>query len=345
MELGIRKTKVLSLIVEQYTKTGEPVGSKKICVEIDENVSSATIRNDMAWLVEKGYLEQPHTSAGRIPSQKGYRHYVDNIMHKYELTDREKTYIDSMLADAFQNPDRFLESTCTILADLTGLTAVSTTPFDRNAKILRIEIIPTGIRTVLLFMMTTTGLFKSRLCRIDVNTSPEIIAILRKMLNDYFYDKELNSITPSFIKTLAVSLGQMTLVIMPLLVAVGETARGAASAQLLIDGQSNLLSLPEFDAVSVREILDFLSRRAKLFELLNRDQAYTSAYIGKENGRPELDFTSIVITSYDLGGNGSGKLAVIGSTRMDYAKVLSHLEYTADKVGKLLSKPFGEEMM
>lgn len=161
MDLGERKRKILSLIVDHYISEGEPVGSKKLCEYLENAVSSATIRNDMAWLVEKGYLEQPHTSAGRIPTQKGYRYYIDNIMQKTAPSDREKFYIDGMLGSVARNPDMFFENACAFLADFTGLAAISTTPSDSQAKIVRIELMPTGRYTVLVLVMTSTEFSKA----------------------------------------------------------------------------------------------------------------------------------------------------------------------------------------
>lgn len=344
MDLGERKKKILALIVEHYIAEGEPVGSKKLCEYLENAVSSATIRNDMAWLVEKGYLEQPHTSAGRIPTQKGYRYYIDNIMTVKTPSDEEKRYIDSMLSGVARDPDMFFENACAFLADFTGLAAVSTTPSDAQAKIVRIELMPTGRYTVLVILLTSTGIFKSRLCHVEVELNAEIHGIMRRLLNDYFAGRELKQITPSFIQTLAVSLGEMTLIVMPLLVAVHEASRDASDSRLLLEGQSNLLSVPEFDAETAKGILEFMSKRERLMRLLSKEQGTVTAYIGKENGRRELEFSSVLISKYDLGGKGSGRLAVIGPTRMDYSRLLSNLEYFSDSVGKLLLQSFGDKI-
>ncbi|MDR1563557.1 MAG: heat-inducible transcriptional repressor HrcA [Oscillospiraceae bacterium] len=339
-----RKQRVLALIIEQYIQTGEPTGSKKLCEGLPQAVSPATIRNDMAWLTDMGYINQPHTSAGRVPTQKGYRYYIDRLMQRQELSRDEQNYIGGMLGHASQNPEHFLETACALLADMTGLAAISTTPSDKQAKILRIELMPTGIKTVLLLVMTSTGLFKSRLCRLEVEANYEVIAILRKLINDYFTGRILREITPAFIQTLAVSLGDMTLIVMPLLVAVHETIRGAADSQLLLEGQSNLLAIPELDPIEAKAVLEFLSHREKLLTLLSRDEKHSAAaYIGKENGRPELNASSMVISTYKLGENGIGKIAVLGSTRMDYAKIISHLDYFAKTIGEMLSQNFEEE--
>lgn len=344
MDLGDRKKKILALIIEHYISEGEPVGSKKLCEYLDNAVSSATIRNDMAWLVDKGYLEQPHTSAGRVPTQKGYRYYIDNIMQRRSPSDEEKRYIDGMLASVARNPDMFFENACSFLADYTGLAAVSTTPSDAQAKIVRIELMPTGRYTVLVLLMTSTGIFKSRLCRVEVEMNAEIHGIMRRVLNDYFAGRELKEITPSFIQTLAVSLGEMTLIIMPLLVAVHEAARDASDSRLLLEGQSNLLSVPEFDAETAKGILEFMSRREKLMRLLTKEQSAVTAYIGKESGRRELEFSSVLVSKYDLGGQGSGRIAIIGPTRMNYSRLLTNLEYFSDSVGKLLMQSFEDKI-
>lgn len=171
----------------------------------------------------------------------------------------------------------------------------------------------------------------------------EIHGIMRRVLNDYFGGRELKEVTPSFIQTLAVSLGEMTLVIMPLLISVHEAARDASDSRLLLEGQSNLLSVPEFDAETAKGILEFMSKREKLMRLLTKEQNETTAYIGKENGRRELEFSSLLVSKYDLGGQGSGRIAIIGPTRMDYPRLLSCLEYFSGSVGKLLLQSFEDK--
>lgn len=339
MTLGERKLKILSAIVEAYVATGEPVGSKTVCEMLGNAVSSATIRNEMAELVELGYLEQPHTSAGRVPSHAGYRLYINRLMRRKDLSEHEKMRIDSVLAGAEDDPEKLLEDVSQTLASMTTFAAASTTPTNQATLVRSVQVVPTGRRTALIVLMTSSGVMRNRLCRCDFDLTPELLRVIARLMAEKVSGKPLVQITPGYIQTLAASLGELTLMISPVLMAVFEAVRDASAADVCLEGQENLLIHPEFGAAAARRIFTFLSRRAELANLLNlrRTKSGVQIMVGPETEQPELEGSSLVVARYSVNGQESGSIAVIGPTRMDYSKAVASLEYLATQVGRILT--------
>ena len=194
-----RKKQILAIITERYIATAEPVGSKAICAHMGNAVSSATIRNDMADLVELGLLEQPHTSAGRVPSQAGYRYYVDNLMTSYELGIDEQERIKIWLQSFSGEPDKLLEKAGSILAELTNCVAVSSSPSDDEAFIRRIELVPLSDHTAMIVLLATSGILKSAVVRCEAEINVEIAEIFYNICQTYFTGRNVSDITLTFI--------------------------------------------------------------------------------------------------------------------------------------------------
>ena len=206
MELGARKLKILQAVIEAYIQTGEPVGSKALCELLDVSVSSATIRNEMASLSELGLLEQPHTSAGRIPTQFGYRLYINELMKPKPLSDEEMRYIDGYLSEYADDPDLLLEKAAEMLAEMTKYAAISTTPTNRDATIQRIQLVQTGPHTAMLVLTTSTGTVKSKLFRTNYLLNSDILRMFSNVLNEKMGSVHLLNVTPDFIKSTAFSI-------------------------------------------------------------------------------------------------------------------------------------------
>lgn len=339
MNLGERKLKILSAVVELFVQTGEPVGSKALCNQLDFSVSSATIRNEMAELSEFGLLEQPHTSAGRIPSHLGYRVYINELMNPDKVSHEEKELINGVLLSSSDHPDHLLKEASQVLASLTKFAAISTAPRGTSATVKKIQLAQTGRRSAMAILIASCGIIKSQLFRCDYDLTPEILEIFYKVLNEKFCGVQVSAITQAFIQSVAASLGELALLMSCVLNAVLGAAEDACSADIRLDGESNLLFVPEFDVNSARSIVEFLNRRRELTDLLfeNRTRR-TNVLIGSESNRPELADSSVIITHYTVGGKDCGAIAIIGPTRMNYAKTIASLEYLSGAVGKLLSE-------
>lgn len=340
MELSQRQKKILAAIVERYIATGEPIGSKALVDALDMSVSSATVRNEMAELTARGLLEQPHTSAGRVPSSAGYRYYVDHLMEQYALPQHDKHVIDAKLQSASGDPQQVLETAGGVLADLTNCAAVSTTPADAAAVIRRVELVPIGQRTAMIVMLTSSGILKSRVCKTSGAITVDMAESFYNIVNTNFIGKPAAAMTVAKIQTLAVSLGEKSLAMTPLLVTLADLAEMTERTQLLLEGQGNLLGYREFSQ-NAYELIDFLHRAESLGKIFSGHAAQPDGkphvVIGEENLFRELQNSSMIFGNYAIAGHESGTLGLIGPTRMDYARLMPSLQYLTEIVGKILS--------
>lgn len=338
MEMTPRKEKILSSVVRDFVKSGEPVGSKAIAEEI--GVSSATVRNEMAELIELGLLEQPHTSAGRVPSQRGYREYVDHLMRVPVLREEEERWFTSILAGSAYEPERLLLSVCRLLSSVTRYAAAVTTPSGMTARVKAVQFVQTSRRTAMLLLMSSAGTMKTRVFHCDFDLSGEILRVLFRLFNEKVTGKEVLEITPAFLQSMGASLGEMMVLAGPALQALLEAARDTVKTEVLTSGQMDLLLYPELEH---RQIMDFLERKEDVVSLLRQKPGRVSILIGSESQRPELKNASFLISRYAVEEQDVGALALLGPTRMDYARLTAILQYLTKEVGQMLTVLTREE--
>ena len=339
MKLGLRKLQILNEIVEAFIETGEPVSSKLLMQRLGMAVSSATIRNDMASLFEMGLLEQPHTSAGRVPSHLGFRIYVDQLMHCKPLTETEQREIDALFNVRDPDPDRLLEDAAEALADYTNCAAISTTITPKTVRVKRVEIVPAGSRTCVVLVIATNGVIKNKVCRVDFNITPETVSFLNQFTNGRLAEKSVSDITQWYINSISVTLGDYSQLFIPVLAAVYELCREINDGQFYTGGSANLLGYKEFGDVA-RELLLTMNNRDELLGVIASKNDAFFITIGKENAKSELSDTSVLVTRYQIGRENAGAIGVIGPVRMDYARLIPHLEYFSQMLGKLLTETF-----
>lgn len=340
-DISQRKREILSSIIERYIATGEPVGSKAICSDLSSAVSSATIRNDMAELVELGLLEQPHTSAGRIPSQAGYRYYVDNLMATYEPDSDEQNRIKIWLQSFSGEPDKLLEKAANILAELTGCTAITSSPADSEAQIRRIELVPLSDNTAMIVLLATSGILRSAVVRSEAEINVDVAEIFYNLCQKYFMGKRVCDISLTFMQTLVASLGDKVFVMSPFLCAVADLCEAVKTTQLTLKAPNNILNHTELteDAFS---ILGFLYKDTALEGMLSSHKKNFSITIGKENPFRELKNTTTIFSKYTVGDKESGSIGIIGPTRLDYARLIPTIKYLADIIGTMLTETLDE---
>ncbi len=341
MELGKRKEMILAAIVEHYVKSGEPIGSKLLMQSLPISVSSATIRNEMSELAELGLLDQPHTSAGRIPSQAGYRYYVDNLMSKNQLSDEEMLSIKRELEKNAGDPDKLLEKAGEVLAKLTNCAAVATTPTDEGAVIKRIELMPVGTRIAMIVMMTSSGIIKNGICKTDTELTPEMVRTFYDIVGECFIGKPVSDVGTVMIQTLVASLGANALAMSPLFVVLADIAGQALQAEIRLEGQQNLLHHREYGN-NVYEMMQFFDEKDKLERAISKSREGLQVIIGKENMYSQLENSSMIISRYTIAGHDGGAIGIIGPTRLDYAKLIPSIEYLTNLVGKLLTDTLEE---
>ena len=336
-----RKKQILAIIIERYIATAEPVGSKAICAYMGNAVSSATIRNDMADLVELGLLEQPHTSAGRVPSQAGYRYYVDNLMTSYELGVDEQERIKIWLQSFSGEPDKLLEKAGNILAELTNCVAVSSSPSDDEAFIRRIELVPLSDHTAMIVLLATSGILKSAVVRCDAEINVEIAEIFYNICQTYFTSRNVADISLTFIQTLVASLGDKVFIMSPFLCAISDLCGAVKTTEIHLKGQNNILNHTELSEDAFR-LMDFMHRGTPLESIINSQKKPLNIAIGTENPYRELRNSTTIFSKYSVGERDSGAIGIIGPTRLDYARLISTIRYLAGVIGTMLTETLDE---
>ena len=341
MNLTERKKKVLRSVVDLYIRTAEPVGSKAITALPDMNYSSATIRNEMADLTAMGYLEQPHTSAGRIPSAAGYRLYVDELMMDYRLSIDETKSINTAIEEKMQKVDKMVEKVARLVSQATNLPAISAASRSAGAMVKRFELIYAGAGSFILVLMLPGDQVVNKLIKLPVNAEETDLRLLSAVLNASMTDIPLEGFTPELMEKVMRSAGAAASLVPVILDFTQETLKNQGNTNMAVYGQSRLLGLPEYQDVDKAQRLmasideDALSNLPAVMQNANG----TKVLVGPENVAQELKDTSVVMTKFDIGEGMQGMIGVVGPTRMDYAQVTARLSYFAESLSKMFTKP------
>ena len=341
MELTERKKKVLRSVVDLYIRTAEPVGSKAITALPDMKYSSATIRNEMADLTAMGYLEQPHTSAGRIPSAAGYRLYVDELMMDYRLSIDETKSISTAIEEKMQKVDKMVEKVARLVSQATNLPAISAASRSASPVVKRFELIYAGAGSFILVLMLPNDQVVNKLIKLPVNAEESDLRLLTAVLNASMTDLPQEGFTPELLDKVMRSAGAAASLVPVILDFTQETLKNHGSTNMAVYGQSRLLGLPEYQDVDKAQRLmasideDALSNLPAVMQNANG----TKVLVGPENVAQELKDTSVVMTKFDIGDGMQGMIGVVGPTRMDYAQVTARLSYFAESLSKMFAKP------
>ena len=341
MELTERKKKVLRSVVDLYIRTAEPVGSKAITELPDMKYSSATIRNEMADLLAMGYLEQPHTSAGRIPSAAGYRLYVDELMADYQLSLDETKSISNALEDKMQKVDRLVEKVAKLVSQATDLPAISMASRRAGATVTRFELILAGAGSVILVVMLSDEQVVNKLIKLPLNVEDSDLKILAAVLNATMTGLNPEEFTPELLERVMNSAGAAASLVPVIMEFTTETLTRQGSANMAVTGQMRLLGQPEYrDVDKAQKLMSSLDEDAlSNLPAIMQNQNGTRVLVGPENVAQELKDTSVVMTKFDIGDGMQGMIGVVGPTRMDYAKVTARLSYFAESLSKMFAKP------
>lgn len=325
--LDERKKKIFFSIVESYIVTGEPVGSKSLAELFSNSVSSATIRNEMAYLTEYGLIVQPHTSAGRIPTSRGIRYYIDNLMKTKELSEREKRELDELFSDPDPDPERFLVKAGDRLADKLGCAVVGRTVPSEERRVSRIELISPSEGMFVVVLITTEREAKSKVCFLDYPVSCEEVRQFTEAVNNELSMTALNNISVSLIQSVAARLGAIGLIFSPLLFTVYELCKGIYEEKLFIEGEANLLSGGAVGKKELHKIKE-LAKNGELSRMIPDEGDKTEIILGNEMLYDDLSLLSMILTHYNI-GSAEGAVGLIGPVRLDYAKLIPCLEYFA----------------
>lgn len=336
--LDERKRLVLRAIIDSYIETAEPVGSRTIARKHDLGVSPATIRNEMADLEETGYLEQPHVSAGRIPSDKGYRFYVDALMEPHRFSQNEVERIEKELLDAQLTPERALHEAARLLSMLTDSVSIVLAPSTDQLVFKHVQLVclePTGILVTLVLHPMTV---KNRLIRTKREYSPEEISEISKALNKKLKGITYRQLSVTMFNEIIGDFGEIGRVLVELVL---QGLAEEKEEQIYATGASNILTQPEFrDVQRAVAIFEALEQKELLLKMLGTaaKSSGVQIVIGQENTYSAMQSCSVVTCTYYVGNDAVGTLGVLGPTRMDYPKVVSAVNLVAQTVSLLLTR-------
>lgn len=337
MIIDDRKIKILEAIINDYIRTGEPVGSRTIAKNHDLGVGPATIRNEMSDLEDLGFLEQPHTSAGRIPSSKGYRLYVDSIMDQQMLSKDEELRIKQYLIDsAMLEVNKIVKSASELLSELTNLTCIVSTPSMKMSRVKSIQIVKVDDRSLLAVIVTDSGLVKNNL--IKVNYAPEIGSIeeINYLLNKNLVNLTIDQINLEVINNLKKDLGGHDELFNAILPALYNCLKEDDTSRVFMEGTTNIFNYPEYNDIDkAKRILSLLHDKECVLELLEPNKDITIK-IGEENYLPEASECSVISCEYSLGNNAKGTIGLIGPRRINYSKVIAIMAQVMNELNKTL---------
>lgn len=336
MNLSERKLKILQAIIADFISTAEPVGSRTISKKYDLGISPATIRNEMSDLEELGYLTHPHTSSGRVPSEKAYRLYVNEMMNKRELTTAEKNSIAAQLHSNVTELENIVQRAAHVLSEITNLTAFALTPRQDQDTLKYINLLPVDDYTVVLMLVSRSGKVSNKAVRLDRPVSEDTLRILAKTMTYNYRGKTLSeALALDIIKDLRTDAEAMAMYEKNIVPSFVKTLEDMLNVNLYMDGLTNIFSLPEYnDLDKARMFLEMVNKKEDFTRtLINRENGVIIT-IGNENQDEQLQDCSVITATYHVDGKMVGKIGVIGPTRMQYDEVTSVVEYLTDNISK-----------
>ena len=343
MELDERKKKILQAVIRNYLETGEPVGSRTISKYTDLNLSSATIRNEMSDLEELGYIVQPHTSAGRIPSDKGYRFYVDNLM---EEKDREVSEMKDFVIERTEKMEQVLKQVVKLLATNTNYATMITAPQYQQGKLKFIQLSQVDEEQLLAVIVLEGNIVKNKIIRTELNgLDNEQILKLNLLLNTSLNGLALNQINLATIAKLKEQAGIHSEIVSKVLDAIVESVSEDEDLEIYTSGATNIFKYPELaDSGRAQELISAFEEKQQLVSLVNdtlSDEEHTGiqVYIGSESPVQTMKDCSVVTATYELGEGMKGTIGIIGPKRMDYENVVDNLKTLKSQLDGIFKKP------
>ncbi len=338
MQLSERKIKILQAIIRNYLETGEPVGSRTISKYTDLNLSSATIRNEMSDLEEMGYILQPHTSAGRIPSDKGYRLYVDTMM---EEKDRELEELKEMMLEKEDKMDRLLKQVAKLLATNTNYATMISAPAIHSNKIKFIQLSKVEVDQLLVVVVAEGNMIKNNIIQIADALDDETLLKLNILLNTYLNGLALEEINLSMISDMKLQAGIHSAVVADAIDAIAQSIKAEEDLEIYTSGANNIFKYPELaDQSKASELINTLEEKQMLTELVQdnlsgENNTGIQVYIGNETPIKAMKDCSVVTATYELGEGMRGTIGIIGPKRMDYDRVVGTLKIITHQLDEM----------
>ncbi len=346
MLLDDRKLKILQAIIDDYISTAEPVGSRTIAKKHELGLSSATIRNEMADLEDMGFLEQPHTSAGRVPSDKGYRLYVDQLMKINDLSESDVENIRNAMDIRINELSQLIRNASVVMSQFTKYTSMAVTPQIKRSVLKAVQVVPIEPGKALVIVVTDSNTVRNNLIRIPEKITPDFLIQVSNMLNDKLKGYTLEMLKNNLMNGEAEQLTSLPYDLMrPILDGIEDLIKLIDRPEIYLEGTTNILNFPEFKEVQkAKEFLSLLDEKKLMSELLNThgNNNEIIIQIGNENVIQGIKDCSIVTASYSIDDYVIGSIGIIGPTRMEYSKVVSSLNYIRNKINQEIIKLLGD---
>ncbi len=329
-----RREEILMAIIDRYIRTGEPVGSKAIASLPTIDVSAATVRGDMALLEQLGFLEQPHTSSGRVPTYQAYRYYIE-MLGSAHLSEKERERLDTMLGDeSTWSEELILQNASTALAQITQCATVVSSPPPKYSVITKVDVIETGKRLYAVLLITSDGKIKNRACRLQFDLSDEDMTYLRGFLADCLVGVSLDELSTEKIDAMATTLGTYMMTLTPLVQSIYALSQEMQQGEVFVSGEENLL---EYNDLDKAEVAQFVMHKNALTQLLDDSFSGIRVLFGDTDGDFVIGNSSMIVSPIQKGEKAAGVLGVIGPVRLDYAKILPYIAYFSEKISRLIS--------
>lgn len=333
-ELTPRKKAVLSAVVKAYIETGEPIGSKILMGLMENAPSSATLRNEMNELCNLGFLSQPHTSAGRIPTSNGYRLYVDTLMQPQILGEHVKSFIDSKLLSVTGASQNIPKAVSEKLSELTGYPAICSYIVGEDVTLRQIELLPVGRRSAVLLLVTSDGRTLSRVCHIKTELTSQLIESFKSFAKEKLRRKSISEFNPASLQNVAMS-GGCPFELVPILTELFSMSSSSAGSEVFISGVSKLYNF--CDERSAAKIISLAEKCDPLISVLNRAKEKTDVVFGNDIPLSEFSGKAIVTAEYTCMGRKCGRIGIIAPDRILYDRVIPNIEYTAELLSKIMT--------
>ena len=348
MELTERKLKILQAIISDYVRSAEPVGSRTLSKRFDLGISPATIRNEMSDLEEMGYLTHPHTSAGRVPSDKAYRLYVNDLMQKHELSVAEKNLIAERLRGHVDEFEDTIKHAAKLLSEITNLTSFAMTPTKNEETLRFINLLPVDERTVVLMIVSESGKISNTALKLRVPYTEEGLQLLAKNMTYKFNGKRMTDVLKeNIISHVESDIAAMSMLEENIMPSFMKTLEDMLHVNLYMDGLTNIFDIPEYnDLTKAKNFLSLLDKKEDFTKKLLEREDGIIVTIGDENADDMMHDCSMITATYHVDGKMVGKIGVIGPTRMKYDEITSIIEYLTDNLNdtfKLEANIYEEE--
>jgi heat-inducible transcriptional repressor len=334
-----RQLLILQVIVDDFIRSAQPVGSRSLSKKKEISFSSATIRNEMADLEELGFIEKTHTSSGRVPSEKGYRYYVDHLLPPQVLNQKDISIIQSIFAEKIYEFEKIIQKSAKILSDLTSYTSIVLGPAVSINKLKKIQIVPLNKETAVAIFVTDTGHVENRTFYLPPAIDGSDLEKTVNILNERLTGVPLEELNNKIYKEVAMLLRQHIHNYDFMLQAISDSLKMSVNEKLFFGGKTNMLSQPEFHDVSkIRNLLTMIDQEEWLYQLIREDSEGIHVKIGRENKNSAMENCSLITATYSVGTEQLGTIAILGPTRMEYSRVISLLKILSRDLTDVLTK-------